>query len=188
MKTVNIGKHVVELYDSIEELPVIRYHKYQKYLLVDSGIGATIEDFDKHIEKVRRYCMIGDTSNAQKELENMRQNVYMIQAGLSPQHLAFACMITKLDGRECTDITDDGLNAIVQELSDAPTGEMTDHLDSVKKKIDAELTLYFPKLNEGSDAKEFFEILRRRTLLVLNNIVAGNDARHHQRGAHIVRV
>ena len=75
MKPVNIGKHVVELYDSIEELPVIRYHKYQKYLLVDSGIGATIEDFDKHIEKVRRYCMIGDTSNAQKELENMHSMV-----------------------------------------------------------------------------------------------------------------
>ena len=54
MKTVKIGKHTVELYDTIEELPVIRFHKYQKYLLVDSGIGSTIEDFDKHIEKARR--------------------------------------------------------------------------------------------------------------------------------------
>ena len=33
--------------------------------------------------------------------------------------------------------------------------------------------LYFPKLYEDSDAKEFFEKVRRRTLLILKNIVAG---------------
>lgn len=173
MKTVKIGKHLAELYDSIEELPVVRYHKYQKYLLIDSGIGATIEDFDKHIEKARRYCMTDDTANAQKELENLRQSVYMIQSELSPRHLAFACLVFSIDGKQCTDITDDGLRKIVENFSNASIKDLTDCIESVKKKIEAELALYFPKLTEGAEAKEFFDILRNRTLLVLKNIIAG---------------
>ena len=161
MKTVKIGKHTVELYDTIEELPVTRFHKYQKCLLVDCGIGSTIEDFDKHIEKARRFLMLNDPANAQKELENLRQCVFMVQTALSPQHLAFACLVVSIDGTKC-DI-----------LADSPYDELTGQLRSVKKKIDAELMAYFPKLYEDSDAKEFFDKVRRRTLLVLKNIVAG---------------
>lgn len=175
MRSIKIGTHDVELYDSIEELPVTRYHKYQKFLLVDSGVGSSIEDFDKHIEKARRFCMLGDTASVQKELDNLRQNVFMIQAGLSPSHLAFACLVFAIDNIQCVDISDDGLKKIVETFADAPNQQLQDALDSAKKKIDEELTLYFPKLNEGGDAKEFFEILRRRTLLVLNRIAAGDS-------------
>ena len=173
MKTVKIGKHTVELYDTIEELPVTRFHKYQKRLLVDCGIGSTIEDFDKHIEKARRFLMFNDPANAQKELENLRQCVFMVQAALSPQHLAFACLVVSIDGTKCEDLTDDSLKNVVDILADSPCDELTDQLRSVKKKIDAELMVYFPKLYEDSDAKEFFDKVRRRTLLVLKNIVAG---------------
>lgn len=173
MKTVKIGKHTVEMFDTIEELPVTRFHKYQKYLLVDSGIGSTIEDFDKHIEKARRFLMLNDADNAQKELENLRQCVYMVQNGLSPQHLAFACFVFSIDGVQCKELTDDALKKVVEMFADTPYEELTDQLGAVKKKIDAELMLYFPKLYEDSDAKEFYEKVRRRTLLVLKNIVAG---------------
>lgn len=173
MKTVKIGTHTVELYDAIDELPIARFHKYQKYLLVDSGIGSTIQDFDKRIEKMRRYCMLKDSANTQKELENLRQCVYMIQNGLSPQHLAFACLVFAIDGEKCVDISDDALQKIVTTFADAPVQDLTGHLDSVKKKIDDQLNLYFPKCFEDSSVKEFFDKMRRRTLLVLNNIIAG---------------
>lgn len=173
MKTVKIGKHDVQLYDSIEEMPIVRFHKYQKFLLVDSGIGSTIEDFDKHIEKARRFLMLKDTANAQRELENMRQNVYMIQSELSPRHLAFACLVFAIDGTQCVDISDDALQKILATFADTPTGDLTDQLDSVKKKIDGELTLFFPMLNEQSDIKDYYEKIRRRTLLILNNIACG---------------
>lgn len=173
MKTVKIGKHNVELFDTIEELPVIRFHKYEKYLLVDAGIGATIEDFDKHIERARRFCMLNDPANAQKELENLHQCVFMIQNGLSPKHFAFACLVSSIDGTKRDDLSDDGLQKIVDTLADAPVQELTDLLDSVKKKIDAELRVYFPNLYEDAEAKEFFEKVRQRTMMVLRNIVAG---------------
>lgn len=175
MKTVKIGTHTVEMYDAIDELPMARFHKYQKYLLVDSGIGSTIWDFDRRIEKVRRFCMLKDTENAQKELENMRQCVYMIQNGLSPKHLSFACLVFAIDGKQCNDLSEDALKKIIEIFADSPNGELADHLDSVKKKIDGELTLYFPRLFEDSTVKEYFDKIRKRTLLVLNNIVAGVD-------------
>lgn len=173
MKTVKIGTHTVEIYDAIDELPISRFHKYQKYLLVDSGIGSTIQDFDKRIEKMRRYCMLKDSDNTQKELENLRQCVYMIQNGLSPKHLAFACLVFAIDGEKCVDISDDALTKIVEIFADAPVQDLTDQLDSVKKKIDEQLSLYFPKCFEDSSVKEFYDKLRRRTLLVLDNIVSG---------------
>lgn len=175
MVTVKIGKHTVEMYDTIEELPIVRFHKYQKLLLVDAGIGSDIAAFDQRIEKTRRFLMAGKPEQAQQELENMRQSVFLIQSGVNPKHRAFAALVTKIDGQDCTDIGDDALAAITEKLNDVPESELTAQLESVKKKIDGELTLYFPALFNDSDVKEYYDILRKRTLEILNGIVAGVD-------------
>lgn len=176
MVTVQIGKHTVEMYDGIDELPIVRFHKYQKLLLVDSGIGSDIASFDQRIEKTRRFLMAGKPDKAQQELENLRQCVFMIQNGLSPKHRAFAALVAKLDGRECTDISDDALDAIVTALNDAPVEQMAARLDAAKKKIDGELMLYFPRLFDNSEIKEYYDLMRKRTLAVLENIIAGLPA------------
>ena len=176
MVTVKIGKHTVEFYDTIEELPIVRFHKYQKLLLVDAGIGSDIAAFDQRIEKTRRFLMAGKPEQAQQELENMRQCVFLIQSGVNPKHRAFAALVTKIDGQDCNDIGDDGLAAITAKLNDVPESELTAQLEAVKKKIDGELTLYFPALFNDSAVKEYYDILRKRTLEILNGIVAGvND-------------
>lgn len=51
MKECIINKHNVVLYDSIDELPMLRFHKYNKMLLVDAGVGSDLSDFDRHIER-----------------------------------------------------------------------------------------------------------------------------------------
>lgn len=175
MVTAKIGKHTVEFYDTIEELPIVRFHKYQKLLLIDAGIGSDITAFDQRIEKTRRFLMAGKPEQAQQELENMRQCVFLIQSGVNPKHRAFAALVTKIDGQDCTDIGDDALAAITEKLNDVPESELTAQLEAVKKKIDGELTLYFPALFNDSDVKEYYDILRKRTLEILNGIVAGVD-------------
>lgn len=175
MVRANIGKHTVEFYDTIEELPIVRFHKYQKLLLVDAGIGSDIAAFDQRIEKTRRFLMAGKPEQAQQELENMRQCVFLIQSGVNPKHRAFAALVTKIDGQDCTDIGDDALAEITEKLNDVPESELTAQLEAVKKKIDGELTLYFPALFNDSDVKEYYDILRKRTLEILNGIVAGVD-------------
>ena len=51
MKREVINNHIVILYDSIDELPIIRFHKYNKYMLIDSGIGSDLNDINVHIDR-----------------------------------------------------------------------------------------------------------------------------------------
>lgn len=173
MVTVKIGKHTVEMYDAIDELPIVRFHKYQKLLLIDAGIGADITAFDQRIEKTRRFLMAGKPDQAQKELENIRQCVYLIQSGINPKHRAFAALVTKIDGQDVADCNDETLAKITETLNDTPEPELTAQLDAVKKKIDGELMLYFPVLFNDATVKEYYDLMRQRTIEVLNNIMAG---------------
>ena len=175
MVTAKIGKHTVEYFDTIEELPIVRFHKYQKLLLIDAGVGSDIAAFDQRIERVRRFLAAAKPDNAQQELENLRQCVYMIQNGISPQHRAFAVLVTKIDGQECNDLSDDALNAITERLKDAPVKDVAAQLEAAKKKIDAELMVYFPALFNDSDVKEYYDLLRKRTLEILRGIVDGKE-------------
>lgn len=134
MVDVTIGTHRVTMYDSIEDLPIVRFHKYQKYLLVDAGIGGDIAAFDQRLEKTRRFLMAGKPDEAKKELENMRQSVYLIQSGVNPQHRAFATLVVKLDGRDCNDMSDDALAAVTEALKDVAISEMAARVEAVKKK------------------------------------------------------
>jgi len=173
MVTVKIGKHSVEMYDAIDEMPIVRFHKYQKLLLIDAGVGADIASFDQRLEKTRRYLLSGKPDKAQAELANLRQSVFLIQSGINPRHRAFAVLIHKLDGKECADLSDEGLERLLGQLQEASVGEITAQLEAVKKKIDSELTLYFPNLFGGSEVKEYYDLLKKRTLAVLQRIIEG---------------
>ena len=186
MVTVKIGRHTVEHYDAIDNLPVVRFHKYQKLLLVDSGIGADIAALDQRLEKTRRFLMAGKPDKAQQELENLRQSVWLIQNGINPQHRAFAALVTKIDGKECSDLSDDALERVTELLNDVPVKELTARLDAVKKKIDGELMLYFPKLFNDSTVKEYYDLLKARTMAVLQNIIKG--VAEPDKGAEIERL
>lgn len=176
MKRIKIGTHDVEYYDAIDELSVVRFHKWQKFVMIDSGIGADIQSFDQHIEKARRYCMTGKNDLAEKELMNLRQCVYFIQQELSPAHMAFAALVKSIDGKNCDDISDDALRDVAALFANMPNKDLTDHMDSVKKKIDGELMLYFPRLFADSEVKEYYDIMRQRLLAILRGIIDGQPA------------
>ena len=173
MVTAKIGKHTIEYYDAIDELPIVRFHKYQKFLLIDAGVGADIAAFDQRIEKARRFIVANKPEQAQQELENLRQCVYLIQSEVMPKHRAFAALVTKIDGKACEDLSDDALGKIIELLKDVTDSEITAQMDAVKKKIDGELTLYFPQLFNDSEVKEYFDILKKRTVEVLKGIIEG---------------
>lgn len=173
MRKIKIGKLDVELYDAIDELPVIRFHKYNKMLLIDSGIGSDLQDFDNHIEKATRY-MNKNPELAIIELDNMRQNVYFIQMGISPRHLAFAVLVKSINGKLCDDLSDDGLKSLLERFKDIPNGELTAQIEAVKKKIDEELQMYFPRLFDDATVKEYFDELKRRAMLMLDSIIEGD--------------
>lgn len=180
MKKVKLNGHDVKLYDSIDELPMVRFHKYNKMLLVDAGVGSDIADFDAHIERAARYIRKGDNENAAKEMENLRQNVYMIMQGQSVRDLSFACLVADIDGKPCDDMSEQGLAEVLKLLGGTPRKEITTSADEVKKKIDGELTLYFPSLFDDVETREYYDTMKRRAMAILENIADGETAERNK--------
>ena len=181
MRTVTLGKHIVQLYTSIDELPMERFHRYNKMLLIDAGIGSDITAFDAHIEKVVRYIQNGDRENAAKEMENMRQNVYVIQTEQSPANLSFAVLVKEIDGKECDDISDEGLERIRALLSDVTRKEQTTVQAEVKKKIESELQEYFPALFSNVEEREYYDNMKRLAVEKLGQITKGETEQSKKR-------
>lgn len=175
MKELTLNNHKVRIYDSIDGLPMVRFHRYNRMLLVDAGIGSDISDFDVHVERVVRYIKNKDNESAAKELDNLRQNVYMIMQGQSVRDLSFACLVESIDGEKCDDLSPDGLAKVLETLGGATRKELTEAYQSVKKKIDEELSLYFPRLFDDVRSREYYDILKRLTVTVLEGIADGES-------------
>lgn len=174
MKDVVLNGKKVRLYDSIDSLTIERFHVYNRMLLVDGGIGSDIRDFDAHIEKVVRYIRNNDRENAAKEMENLRQNVYMVLEGQNVRHMSFACLVQSINGKECDDLSPEGLKAVLEQLGGTPLHDITTSSDEVKKKIDSELQLYFPSIFNDVKSKEYFDQLKRLTMAELERIAEGD--------------
>ena len=174
MKKTKIGKHDVSVYDSIDELPMRRFHRFNKMMLVQSGVGSDLTDVDTHLERIKAFIATKKPDLAINEIENLRTNIYFIMQDISPKFLAFAALVDEIDGEKVTDISDDGLTKVVEKLADTTIAELNKEFDSVKKKIEEDLLLYFPQMFDDSSVKEFYDLVRKRTLAILNGIIDGN--------------
>lgn len=135
MKTLLLNKKIIKVYDSIDEMPIVNFQKYNKYLLIDSGIGSDADDIDSHIVKIAKFIRAGDNKKALQELQNMRQNMYMVNNEISPKYLAFAALIHSIDGKELTDLSDDGLKEVLNRIKKIKHSKIIEFLYSLKKKL-----------------------------------------------------
>ena len=157
MKTIKIGKHKITYFDAISELPITRFHVYNKMLLVDSGVGSDITDFDSHAERIIAFLQKKDIESAIKEMQNLRQNLYLIQQTLSPKHMAFAALIKEIDGKPCDNISDDGLKETLAVLSEEKIGEFGKPLREAKKKSTRNFNNIF---------RRFLAILPKKNIMI----------------------
>ena len=175
MKSLLINKKIVRVYDSIDEMPIVNFQKYNKYLLIDSGIGSDVDDIDAHIVKIAKYIKSSNSRKALQELQNMRQNMYMVNSEISPKYLAFAALIYSVDGKEVKDLSDDSLKKLLQDLKDIKHSKVIDFLLWLKKKVTSELEIYFPGDFVSPKEKEAYDKLKARTLLVLDSVINDTD-------------
>lgn len=133
MKTIDTGKHVIKLYDSVDELPIGAYQRYNKFLLIDAGIGSSIDDLDAHIVKLAKFIGNNDREKAAQELQNMRQNLFMINSGISPKYLAFAALVYSIDGKKIEAVSDDDYSELLAKIREMPHSLLTKTLDWLKK-------------------------------------------------------
>lgn len=172
MITKNINGHVVKIYDSIEELPIINFQKYNKFMLIDSVIGGDIADIDMSMLKVLKYIQLGDTDLAVKQLDNMRNAMHLVAQEISPKYLAFTALIAEIDSKPVTDLSDSNLMAILTLLNTERKYFIDSVLLQFKKKVDIELGTYFPKSQNSSYTKELYGKLKDRVLLELEYIIS----------------
>ena len=151
MKTVKINNHELKLYDSIDEMPIVNFQKYNKYIIVDSGLGSDIDSVDEHLVNLAKLIK-SDKDKAQQELQNLRQTMHLIVSGISPNYLAFAALIHSIDGKVVEDLSDENLKSIIEKLQKAKHSMIVSILLWVKKKLATELEMYFP--NSFNDVKD----------------------------------
>ena len=135
MKTIDRGKHVIKLYDSVDELPIGAYQRYNKFLLIDAGIGSSVDDFDAHIVKLAKLIGNNEREKAIQELQNMRQNLFMINSKVSPKYLAFAALVYSIDGKKIEAVSDDDYSELLTKIQEMPHSLLTKTLDWLKKKL-----------------------------------------------------
>lgn len=176
MKTITINNKIIKLYESIDEMPIVNFQKYNKCILIDSGIGSDIDSIDGHIVSIAKYISNSrDDKKAMQELQNMRQNLHMIVSGISPRYMAFAALIHSIDGKKNTDLSDSHLLEMLESLNEMPHGTLTNILEGLKKKLSEELELYFPTEFDSAKEKEAYSKLKSRILLQLQEVIDGVD-------------
>lgn len=168
MIDVKINKHDFVFYDNIEDLPIVQYHRYSKYCLVECGVGDSIADIDRHIGKI--IGLLDDKQKAYKELLNLRQNMAMILGENDIHSKATLCLVHSVDGRLWEDFTDRGLCKLYELVKDARYKDMEAVAVRVRDAIDNDLKLYFPKIFSDSGHKNYLDLLRKRALLQIANI------------------
>ena len=137
MKEHIVNGHTVEYYDAIDDLPIVRHHRFNEFISLKSGIGSTMEDVDKHIMGTVQMVQRGDKDMAITKLMNMRQGIQFAIENVDPQSMAFAVLVHKIDGVEQKDTSDHGLKNVLNLLSEIKItyGMVKAIVEFVKKKL-----------------------------------------------------
>lgn len=174
MKEVKINKHKFEFFDSIEDMPISRFHKYSKYMLVASGIGDSIADVDEHIGTIMKLIDF-DVNKAKQELLNMRHNLVTILQEQDIRHVGFMYFVYSVDGKKWEDFSDNGVEKLYTLVMGEREIVLADTERAIRERIDTELRDYFPQVFENEN-KNLLDYLRKRALLQVDEIV--NDCSH----------
>jgi len=112
----NLKKHTVKMYDNIEQMPIERFNKANKYWMLHDNIGSSIADFDtNHYNKL--VLLAKDEKKLVAELNNFRILVFNIMNEINVEHLSFACLIYSIDGEVMDDLSENNLQDILTKLS-----------------------------------------------------------------------
>ena len=134
MKELKVNRHKVQMYDSIDEMPICRYHMFTQLMVLYSGLGSTMGDIENKLRELMKYIQT-DKAKAQKELENLYQCITIINRGVNLPSQAMASLVYSIDGERCDDLTSEGLARTAKKLEQMKQGDLRDILQGVKKKL-----------------------------------------------------
>ena len=154
MISKRLNGHDIVFYDSVEDLPVVQFHRYSKFLLVEGGIGDNINDIDRHISRILQFIRT-DIKKATQEILNLRQCLYVVATEQDIHNKATLCLIKSVDGQDWTDFSDNGLDRLYEVVNGASLKELDEIAAKVRDAIDAMLQITaIVKEEDNSDKVE----------------------------------
>ena len=143
---ININGNKIVFFDDIETLSMKRYALFNKYILLDSGIGSDLEAVNSHMTKLYLYLKDKEQENLRNELINLHQNLTFAISELSPKTRAFACLVKSINGKEYKEISEAILDSIIKRLEQkTPMYKVSELVEVLKKKLILKLK-YFSKV------------------------------------------
>lgn len=127
--------HKVLFFNSPEVLPMNRYQKFNKHLMIDNDVGSDFADYNARTDKSIKFFKRGMNKEGLQELENRRQTVYNAFTMYSPKHHALATLVHSIDGKE-RGYLDDDLEKTIDILDKIGFShkDADDTIEAVKKK------------------------------------------------------
>ena len=168
MQELQIGDLKIKLYSSSEDLPIKRYVKFQKYLLIDSGVGSDIEAIGGHFAKLFEYQTHNLTEQALQETKNLYYNFYLIISEVSALGYSFCCLIHSINDEEITDFSEENLAVLLERINKAKASqkEIAEKVSAIKKKIQSELKLYAPNFFNEDESLRFYQLVKSKITLL----------------------
>lgn len=128
-------KDKIVLYDTIEEMPCVRYHKFNQMLVIDGSAGGSMKNIQEKIGTIIS-LVDEDKERAKLELKNLSITYDLIERAIDPKSRAFAAMVYSINGVVYDDITSDGLDRTAGVVESILTkGERDTALERLKKKL-----------------------------------------------------
>lgn len=171
------GKHEIEIFDSIHNLPILRFQRFNKYQMMSIEIGTSFSDYDNRMMKALQFLKKGLTAEAIQELENQRQTVFNAFNEFTPTGKSFAILVKRIDGVEYDTFAPDDLDRCLLHLEKIglSTKEAIEKLVEVKKKIETELVAYYPNFFPKNGNKEQTALRVKRADILLDKIINSKE-------------
>jgi len=133
---ISYNGHDIEIYDSIQELPIGRYEKHATYGIVDSSAGSSLYDIKANVLKAASLIDV-DKEQAKQVLQNAQVGIEMIVTNINPELMSFAVLVKSIDGVEYDDISESGIRKTLDKIKEQGWIFITlaNALQAVKKKF-----------------------------------------------------
>jgi len=128
--------HTIEMYDSIHDLPILRFQRFNKYQMISNEIGNTFEDYDRRMAKTIQFLEKKMIDEAKQELQNQRQTVFNSYNNFTPVGKSLAVLVKRIDKTIYDTFTPDDLDRCLEHLDKIGLdyGTAIEKLLEVKKK------------------------------------------------------
>lgn len=133
---MSIKKEEFEFYESSEELPIKKFQKFNKLMMMASDVGSSFADYSNRINRVRQFIQSELPKEANKELINLKQALFNGLNEMDPSNEALAILVKSINGKPVSTNTESEIESVIKRLDAAGfTKKAKDEkISEVKKK------------------------------------------------------